>query len=191
MKKCMKCRKNKEDSEFHNDRRTKDGLHKFCKNCHNLSNKGYWRKHRERYLERIRITRLKRIDQWRTWLIEKYGISKCSICNKELGYLSGNRTNSVYFDHRHTYHTIKINPSVWLESHDCSEKNKKIWIENDFGILCGLCNQRLPTENRDEWLGKITKYISGEKDATQHNDESDGEATDSNGDNTKPTTSGE
>jgi len=117
---------------------------------------------RDKELEDIRRARF--LSDWNNYFKEKYGeIPFCEICKKELTWEidkghKNNRLKSVFFDHKHNNIPIKY-PKPWCGSHSCNEKNREIWNKCFFGLLCGNCNIKLPTENRTEWLKKAIKYV--------------------------------
>lgn len=120
----------------------------------------YYKEHNLREKQRRYV--VKRTEKWYEWFMGKYGeFPKCQVCGKDLVW-KGYGNNVLCFDHRYNGEIyIKSNPSHWVWSHACSEKNRKIWEECNFGILCRACNKRLPTKNREQWLRDSIKYIKG------------------------------
>ena len=47
MKICTKCKKEKLESEFHKRKKSKDGLHSWCKDCCKEHDQGYYLEHKE------------------------------------------------------------------------------------------------------------------------------------------------
>lgn len=103
------------------------------------------------------------VQEWTLYFIERYGeYPKCEICGKTLTWKT-DAPNKVHFDHRYNNEvSIKNVPFQWVANHICSEKNRKIWLSCDFGILCTNCNLRLPTKDRLKFLCNIFKYILGD-----------------------------
>lgn len=98
------------------------------------------------------------LESWSKFIPYK---TKCQICNKTIYFKALNKINSIHFDHRHGGNEpIRINPSQWLKNHPHNKVNEKLWVKSDFGMLCHLCNYRLPTKNRKDWVSKMNKYVS-------------------------------
>lgn len=83
MKKCGKCKKEKDFSEFYKNKSTKSGFTSSCKICHSKSNK------KTHYYTTYGIT----IEEYNTML--KNQDNKCKICNS----LKGAR--NLHIDHCH------------------------------------------------------------------------------------------
>lgn len=176
LKKCIKCKTLFSLEKFVSDKSRKNGKRNECLVCAAIRSKLYYHKHpnkskeyrikqKEKIKLRHRINRLNYIDQWISFLNIKYGIPKCQICLTQLSWFSGDNNQTVNFDHRHegneaitTNKTTKSSVNNWLRSRPCNEINKKIFESCDFGILCRLCNNYLPTLNRKEWLVKACQY---------------------------------
>ena len=47
MKKCYRCKLEKELTEFNKDKRSKDGYHNACRSCHKAQNANWWDKNKE------------------------------------------------------------------------------------------------------------------------------------------------
>lgn len=67
MKKCTKCKETKDETEFYKNKKTKDGLHKWCKICHSTGMKITYKK-----------TQLNNLNSYSPALIKT-----CSKCNIE------------------------------------------------------------------------------------------------------------
>lgn len=52
MKQCQKCKESKDLSEFHKNKRRKDGLQHYCKDCMRIKNRAYYLKTPERNPQR-------------------------------------------------------------------------------------------------------------------------------------------
>ena len=101
------------------------------------------------------------LDAWESYFLKKTNeIPSCEICGKILKYFSGDRKESVHFDHKKINLPIKGIPSHWLASHKPISENISIWESCNFGILCRRCNLLLITENRRNWLEKAIQYIN-------------------------------
>ena len=115
------------------------------------------KQYQRKYLEKNRAL-------WKVYLT---GIKKnpfCQICKKKLEYFNCIRSSTVHFDHRSINLNIKGPPSDWLKANPPTERNKRIWKQCDFGILCNKCNRFLITKNRKKWIINVVKYIFSKKD---------------------------
>lgn len=159
MKQCTKCLITKALSDFY-ARRTagKSGLDSRCKECRKQLTKECYS------IERGRATKSKNRIAWLAFFDSVYGQNpKCAVCNKDLSWTCvGNKSGSVHWDHRHGIGGLSYSPSDWYPSRLCNDKNKQLWLEFDFGILCHNCNKCLPTEGREEWVNNINRYVFGE-----------------------------
>jgi hypothetical protein len=54
MKKCSRCQETLPESSFHKDRRNKDGLQVYCKECRNVADGKWYKNNRERKLQYAR-----------------------------------------------------------------------------------------------------------------------------------------
>lgn len=89
MKKCTKCNKTKENSEFHNNKKSKDGLMHSCKECHKLSMRSV------HYKRKYGIT----LDLYDKLLKQQNHC--CSICNET------DKNKELSVDHCHTTGNIR------------------------------------------------------------------------------------
>ena len=85
--------------------------------------------------------------------------TQCQICGKAIYFNNANKSQAIHFDHRSGgIETITGSPTCWLSWHMCTAKNRKIWEECRFGMLCDMCNKILPTIGREEFVSRIVKY---------------------------------
>lgn len=100
--------------------------------------RAYWTTYRHRQSKKIlAMQRMYRKRYTMSWLSVIPAKTQCQICGKE---------------------PIDHHPNSWLRRHPYNEKNKKVWDECKFGMLCLQCNRALPTLNRIEWLEKALAY---------------------------------
>ncbi len=159
MKYCGHCKKQKPLSEFYKDKKNKDGLYSWCKQCKILANQKRYHKGGRIQAVKNSLIRQKKIQsEWKLYFNKINPEPKCEICQKDLQYFSGKNFTSVNFDHRKETKII-VNPCQWLTSHHPIKKYIKIWEDSDFGILCLICNKMLPTKDRLEWIKAVLKYI--------------------------------
>lgn len=119
MKRCWKCKKKKQLTEFPLDRRRKDGHFCWCKKCHARYRREYLERHpevRERTNRQTEENRKRNPEkyylQWRSaYLLREYGISlsqyqdlinkqkrRCAICK---------RRKRLYIDHDHNTDKVR------------------------------------------------------------------------------------
>lgn len=99
----------------------------------------------------------KALDSWKGFIpIE----STCQMCGKKLFFAGKNKKDSIHFDHRNgSKEIIKISPNHWLRKNPRNLETEKIWLSCNFGILCEECNLRLPTNNREQFVKNVNKYV--------------------------------
>lgn len=136
MKDCWKCRRQLEETEFHSNRSTRDGLATECKECAGERVKTWYAKNTERAKANIRAwnekhpeTRREYSRVWRerhpekqrdVWLRHKYGIVQADVDAMKLA--QGGRCGA------------------------CDEPTEKFHIDHDHrtgevrGLLCAGCN---------------------------------------------------
>lgn len=117
--------------------------------------------HRIRREEERNYRKQKRKNNLNSWKKIIPHKTRCEICGRVIYYKALYKMNSIHFDHRHEgKEPIKCNPSSWLKMHPRNKVNEALWIESDFGILCHMCNYRLPTRGRKDWVRRMNKYVS-------------------------------
>jgi len=128
------------------------------------SKKKYYKKHSEEIKKYTENYRQKRLKEWKTYFETNYGSkTNCQICNKLIGFFTGDSTTSVAWDHKNgKSELIKGSPVGWLQHHYPTPENIAIWESCKFGILCHQCNRRLMTFNRIHWLKKAIKYAESQ-----------------------------
>ena len=112
-KRCSKCGKSKDKSEFYKDQTSKDGLTYKCKACVRLEYRLYYRENRKRESQRKFISRHGVGLIYKNFLLASQGWA-CAICGK----------------------TLKPN-----SSDACLDHNHE--TENIRGVLCRACNVRV------------------------------------------------
>lgn len=129
----------------------------FCRNCYQ-NNRYRIDPTKTRNRQNKRSQRILR--EWKEFLKDLYGENpNCEVCGKGLNWILGDK-NLVRLDHKNGLgKIITYDPSCFLKGRNCNEKNKQIFLNENFGILCAKCNACLPTENRMEWLTKVLKYM--------------------------------
>lgn len=164
-KKCNKCNEVLPISAFYTNEKkitqiNPTGTTYYCKLCHSKQQKQYYLKNRK-VLRKYQHDRL--MDNRKMWIgyfIERYGEKpSCQICGREITWY-GHRSNVVHFDHKMgATSLIETTPNGWFSHKSFSELNKKIWDNENFGILCASCNVGFPTKNRKEWLVNACRYM--------------------------------
>lgn len=145
MKVCSKCKIEKELSEFPKQSCQKDGLRPSCKVCHNLSNKEYVAKNREKVLERSRAAYHKDIEKSRSTSLDYYYRNRDVITKKQS---ARNREKwSEKTDEEKYLHGLK------------HRKRQLLWkSEHSDRIAYHLANRRATKKNATPaWLTKEQK----------------------------------
>jgi hypothetical protein len=157
-KTCPRCKTEKPISAFY---KRLGGLvaRSYCKECEKIDTARYRPSIRENEKRRRRI----KIQAWYEWFKGVYGENpKCQCCGTEMVWYAGNKKkmlNAVVFDHRNGGNEPIKHLHAWLTGRDVNERNTKIILSCDFGVICKRCNICLPTKNRVEWLNNAKKYV--------------------------------
>lgn len=147
MKRCTKCRKKKDISEFHKNSCAKDGHHTRCKVCQTKSVKMHYQKNRQATIARVKAHYKSNKDEMYR---KKYGLypgeytvlaekqnNACAICGTKQEDLD----RSLAVDHDHVTGIIR-------------------------GLLCGSCNRGIGYfKDSIERLEKTIEYLK--KSVTQ------------------------
>lgn len=133
MKTCKKCQRELELSAFGKNKQYKDGLMSTCRTCVNAKiRKQYYdsKQHRNlKYLSRYGIT----LEEVEAMAIKQNSL--CPICDKECGFLMGNRANAFVVDHCHDTGKIR-------------------------GLICSTCNRAMGfMRDNPELLRKAAAYL--------------------------------
>ena len=155
MKKCFKCKIEKDLSEYGKDKYTKDGLTYRCKNCRNSQYNDYYKKNPEKQKQKNNLQKENRKKYYssedgvrssrKSHLKRTYGITieeyefklnnqdnKCAICNN---YNTHDKHGVLAVDHCHKTGLIR-------------------------DLLCFKCNAALGAVNEDiDILKKMIKYL--------------------------------
>lgn len=142
-KKCSTCLVIKSFQEFHKDLTLKYGKCSQCKACSRISHRANGRKN---------------IASWIGFIPKE---ASCECCGKKLYFQAKSKNEKIFFDHRYGESSLIKIPLPWLWKHKFNEKNKVIWESCDFGILCNVCNFRMPTLNREKFLINFIRYFYG------------------------------
>lgn len=143
MKKCSVCKIEKDFSQYHRSKQTKDGYGYRCIECDVLARIHYRAANRERFLERSRETNLAvrfglSVEDYNKILEGQGGV--CAICGSK--YANGRNSKSgknKFFSVDHCHTTGKIR-----------------------GLLCSSCNRGLGLLGDTEIdLEKALKYLRG------------------------------
>lgn len=136
MKRCSKCKEEKELSEFHKDKQKSDGLYSSCRSCmaEIYTSKEFREKRKHpRYANIKRKHKVKSfgltVEEYES-LIQKQG-NKCAICNKHQSQLK----KLLSIDHNHKTGKVR-------------------------GLLCGNCNRGIGfLEDSPAIMRKAVDYV--------------------------------
>lgn len=162
MRVCTICNIEKPLSEFYKYK-TRSGYRPDCRDCRN----SWTREYNKRPDSKIRRNKKgnkwaqKNVSSWVGFIPKE---TNCQVCGEKIYFSNKNIKTAIHFDHKSEECSIKGSPTQWLLKHHLNEKNKEIWIECNFGMLCGRCNRGLPTKNRLNWLEKINIYVKGKNE---------------------------
>jgi len=131
-----------------------------------IKNTGYAKKYSSKYRKMHKIQKKEYTENnFKSWgkIIPKK--SRCQICRQMIYFNIKKRQKAIHFDHRNNgKEKIKGSPTSWMLGTKRTPKNEKIFKSCDFGILCSICNHRLPTKNRMKWLKNALAYTKGERE---------------------------
>lgn len=132
----------------------------WCKACETKEFSAYQKKRRDQANRR----RTSKIDEWKIWLTEKYGLNPiCQCCGRVLTWSHGNKEDSAILDHRlEGREPIREGFYTWAGDRKVSDENIGIVEQCNFGLLCRKCNMLIPTYGRQEWLLRLGKYLNGQ-----------------------------
>lgn len=163
-KKCLQCHKSLTINKFYSDKSRADGKANKCTSCHKAYNAQYV-KHNRQKVNKARRSYIgqyiqNNLQDWKMYFELIYGTyPSCNICSKTLTFNEGSGNDRVCFDHRHADNErIAGAPNDFYRGRKCNDRNKQIWQEANFGILCFRCNLMLPTKDRMSWLRNALDY---------------------------------
>lgn len=154
MKTCARCKKEKSKSQFNPDKRARDKLYSWCKDCQNAYNRKRYKdipQHRQRVLERSKsqyhenpeYEHARKREYYRKNVVSVFNAlgNKCARCNeKDKRVLHIDHIQGGGYKHRK-----ELNNSTYKFYKDILESLEK--KENKFQLLCANCN----------WLEAIEK----------------------------------
>ena len=134
MKKCSKCKKEKQFDDFHKNKLGRYGLHHYCKSCNSIQKKSsynYSKSKKRGLILNYNLT----IEELENLFINQD--KRCKICNNK--YSSVSKHGGLYIDHCHSTGKVR-------------------------GLLCIKCNILLGTSNDDVLiLESAINYINNSK----------------------------
>lgn len=140
-KKCTKCKKKKSCIDFKVDKRNKDGLSSWCKDCHKIDKKKSWYKHHDKNLKKVRMrTKKNNLAKFNMTLDEYYKLcdkqnNLCAICGKPETVFNQFGLRNLCVDHDHNTGKFR-------------------------GLLCSQCNHLLGNaKDSIETLLNSIKYL--------------------------------
>lgn len=193
-KRCSKCKRWKALDRFCSSRNRKDGKSCWCKQCqaeYKQNQKPQIQAYRQKESVKIanreaqkryrnspygkamkKLYHKKKTAQeflkWLTFWHKQYGVYPIDpIFGNVLDFMAAD-THEVTFDHRRgPGKQIKINPGSWARGHSCNNKNKQIWLEEDFGVVSHRTNNLFRTDinKRKELVIRIVEYVFGKDKA--------------------------
>lgn len=144
------------------NRKTLSEIGRTYRKKHRIESNERARKYRKTHPEKRKLwSETSRLTSIRKWVGLIPQETQCQICGRKIIFNSGIRSESIHFDHKHSNTPIKKSPSTWLNAHGRNPKNEAVWISCDFGMVCHQCNKGLPTENRNQYVKNVCKYVLG------------------------------
>ena len=124
-----------------------------------LKMKQYHIKNRDKIIKRHEDLCFKKKKGWVGIIPEE---TNCEICGKKLYFFGKTKKETIHFDHKKMDVPIKQSPGIWLRAKALTPEREKMWRDSDFGLLCDGCNKSLPTNDRENFVRKVVKYIFGQ-----------------------------
>ena len=155
---CGTCKEYKMASQFFKQRRCHDGLDTICKSC--FADVDYKRNQtNDRRVMRRKAQQKRRQELkllWCQYFTNTYGTNPtCQVCNESLEWFG----ETQVWDHRGGGSELIRSPGRWLTTHRPNKDNVSKWNICNFGLVCGRCNQFMPTANRLQWVQNVTRYV--------------------------------
>lgn len=94
MKTCSTCKIEKIESEFNKKSSMKDGLERYCKQCHRARNQKHYEDKKQDYKDSARKWKQEKLEWWKEYKQQ----FRCSICNE---------TRTWCIDFHHTDPSVK------------------------------------------------------------------------------------
>jgi hypothetical protein len=108
--------------------------------------------------EKGRRQRQFNLDSWKGFIPE---VTQCQMCGVDIYFGGKDRNRAIHFDHRHgDGHNFRT-PFQFLVRGRRTPAREAQWKSFDFGMLCQVCNWRLPTRDRDKFIKDAVKYVTG------------------------------
>lgn len=96
------------------------------------------------------------LEQWIRYFEPINLKPKCMICGKKLKWKSSTKSDVIVFDHRDGNKNIRI-PKDFIISRPPNDKNTKVFLEENLGILCWRHNSILRNSERK----RLMEYLNG------------------------------
>jgi len=159
MKKCSKCKKKKQKSEFYKDNRLKSGLSSRCKGCDKIKNKSYQeriKKPEYKPKERTKISKeeiSKKIKEYRKTKNGRFAEYKGGAKYRNIEF-NLSKKDFLSFWKKECYYCRSEIETIGLDRID----SKKGYSNDNVVSCCGVCNRMKMDMKKDEFLLKI-KHI--------------------------------
>ena len=152
---CIRCGLAKEKTEFHNNKRKKEGKESFCKSCRSKSSRENYKNNLYTFLVRLKRYQSKKLGvpfSLTKQYLESIWTGFCPCCSKEL------HKDCKSSDYQYALDRIK--PSLG-------------YVEGNVAFLCARCNRikydatPLELENISKWLRGLERSTTISKESTQ------------------------
>ncbi len=110
MKKCTKCKIEKELSEFNKDKRNKSGLSNICKCCKSEEAKKYYSKNKKIVCEKVKKYRLNNFDAVNSRVKKYYENNREDLIQYKKGYYENNKPKLIKLSKIYIKNKRKSNP---------------------------------------------------------------------------------
>lgn len=135
MKKCLKCKEEKEFSDFHKHKGTKDGYTSRCRECSLNEKKEYYEKNKEKVKEKVKLYRENNLDKV-----------------KKTVKLNYDKNRDILLEYKKNYH---------IENKDKLDVLNSIWRDNNKDKIRNGAREYMSNRRKTDILFNLKEIISG------------------------------
>ena len=175
MKRCSKCKKEKDRAEFHKQFKAVDGLHIWCKSCESAEKSRYYRENKEKIKARVAKWESENKDKvkqaarrWRKDNADKHAKSNLEWYHSNFDRVKDRRLQKAFGMTLQRY-----NEMLEEQDHKCAicgrsqrALSKAFAVDHDHdtgrvrGLLCDMCNRAIGLLGDDiERLNNAINYL--------------------------------
>lgn len=131
MKNCPRCKENKNESEFRKNKKSKDGLQKYCSECDKLYQKEWYEKNKEVVIKKSRLSNLDIKKRNGDFIIEYLKLHPCVKCGE---------SDIIVLEFDHIYDNKLSGVSNLVHSSTLDKIKEEV---EKCQVLCANCHRKL------------------------------------------------